>query len=282
MSDTLSRKENEANGTKKASSQAFGEEPNPSVIHRTSDEIYVGQKYSDSGKPSGKSETKKKESITKDIFILVAITLVAGCLLGAAHGVTKAPIAQAQADAKAKAQREVMENADHFETLYVLDQTGSAGDMTIPASVEEAVASASLATTTITQVDGAFDADGTLTGYVITADNPDGYGGNVTVMCGISPNADGGVTLEGISFLSLSETAGMGMRAREEWFINQFSGKTLNEGELLLYTKSGASRNNEIDAISGCTITTSAVTDDVNAALITAWKLSPDQKEDGK
>ena len=74
----------------------------------------------------------------------------------------------------------------------------------------------------------------------------------------------------------------MGMRAREEWFVNQFSGKTLNEGELLLYTKSGASRNNEIDAISGCTITTSAVTDDVNAALITAWKLSPDQKEDGK
>ena len=57
------------------------------------------------------------------------------------------------------------------------------------------------------------------------------------------------------------------MRARDEEFISQFDGKQIREGESLVYTKDGASEENEIDAISGCTVTTSAVTKDINAAL---------------
>ena len=275
MSDTQSRKENEWKGSDSASSQAFGEEMDPSVIRRTSDEIYVGQQY----RASAGQENQKKESIAKDIFILVAITLVAGCLLGAAYGVTKKPIAAAQANAKAKAQREVMSGADHFETLYDMGQTSSGDTLQIPDSL---IQETGLAATSIQQIDGAYDADGTLLGYVISVDDPDGYGGNVTLMCGVVPDADGSVTLQGISFLSLSETAGMGMRAKDDEFRDQFSGKTLREGELINYTKSGASENNEIDAISGCTITTSAVTDDVNAALIAAWELAGAEREAGK
>ena len=82
----------------------------------------------------------------------------------------------------------------------------------------------------------------------------------------------------GISFLALTETAGMGMRAKEESFLEQFSGKMIGAGQMLGYTKSGAPADNEIDAISGCTITTSAVTKDVNAAL-TAVRTVLEQEE---
>ena len=66
-----------------------------------------------------------------------------------------------------------------------------------------------------------------------------------------------------MSILSISETAGLGMRA-EEVLVPQFAGK---KADGFVYTKSGASADNEIDAISSATITTSAVVDGVNAGL---------------
>ncbi len=275
MSDTKNQTQDERKEQNLSSVQAFGEEPDPSANRRTSDEIYTGQQY----KASSKEAEKKKDSIAKDISILVVITLVAGCLLGVAYGVTKNPIAAAQAAAKAKAQKAVMSGADHFEPLYASDNTVQGGTDSISAQLVEAIQNTGLATTQIKQIDTAEDKDGKLLGYVITADDPDGYGGNIEVMCGITPNDDGTVTLEGISFLTLKETAGMGMRAKDPEFQDQFSGKKLDEGELIIYTKSGARQENEIDAISGCTITTSAVTDDVNAALVAAWQLVKDGKE---
>ncbi len=70
-------------------------------------------------------------------------------------------------------------------------------------------------------------------------------------------------TLNGISILEISETPGLGMKA-EEVLKPQFSGKNVAEFE---YTKSGAASENQIDAISGATITTKAVTGGVNAGL---------------
>ena len=61
-------------------------------------------------------------------------------------------------------------------------------------------------------------------------------------------------------------------------FLEQFSGKMIGSGQMLGYTKSGAPADNEIDAISGCTITTSAVVKDVNAAL-TAVRTVLEQEE---
>lgn len=77
--------------------------------------------------------------------------------------------------------------------------------------------------------------------------------------------ADG--TLNGISFLSISETPGLGMKADTDEFKNQFVGK---QTDAIVYTKTGASADNEIDAISGATITSSCVTNGVNAGLAAA------------
>ena len=54
------------------------------------------------------------------------------------------------------------------------------------------------------------------------------------------------------------------MEAKNESFQKQFQGKNV---EQFKYTKSGAKSDDEIDALSGATITTNAVTNNVNSAL---------------
>ena len=71
-------------------------------------------------------------------------------------------------------------------------------------------------------------------------------------------------TLNGISILSISETAGLGMKANTDSFKDQFKNKKV---EKFSYTKTGATSDDQIDAISGATITTNAMTNGVNAGL---------------
>ncbi len=237
---------------------------------RVSDEPYTGQSY----RESRPQKETVKDNVIRDVVILVLITLAAGFLLGAAHAVTSGPIALAQARARELAQRTVMQTAESFETLApaegIAPEAGE-GDPDADGGLLQAVNSAlekkGITGTEVTQIDRAKDASGNVIGYVVTCTNAEGYGGDVELMCGVTPGEDGSCRIEGISFLELTETAGMGMRAKNESFLEQFSGKRIAAGQMLAYTKSGNAAENEIDAISGCTITTSAVTKDVNAAL---------------
>ena len=67
----------------------------------------------------------------------------------------------------------------------------------------------------------------------------------------------------GMEFLTINETAGLGMNAQNPEFMDQFIGK---EGSFNL-VKDGASGDNDIQALSGATITSTAVTNAMNAAL---------------
>ena len=247
---------------------------------RVSDEPYTGQSYR---KDTAQKEPAK-DSVVRDVLILVLITLVAGLLLGAAYTVTSEPIARAHAKAREQAQRTVMQAARSFETMTPEEgdsqeaEEGRQEDGSLLEAVNAALADKGITSTAVTQIDLAKDAAGEAIGYVVTCTNAEGYGGDVELMCGVSPAEDGACRIEGISFLALTETAGMGMRAKEESFLEQFSGKMIGAGQMLGYTKSGAPADNEIDAISGCTITTSAVTKDVNAAL-TAVRTVLEQEE---
>ena len=104
------------------------------------------------------------------------------------------------------------------------------------------------------------DASGSPMGYVVTATSGDGYGGNITVSIGITTQGE----VKGIEFLTIGETAGLGMNADTPEWKGQFADKTV---ESFTVTKSGASADNEIDAIGGATITSNAVTGAVNSAL---------------
>ncbi|MDE5679836.1 MAG: FMN-binding protein, partial [Lachnospiraceae bacterium] len=109
------------------------------------------------------------------------------------------------------------------------------------------------------EIYSAFSHAGSLLGYVLLVTTKEGYGGNIELMVGITMEG----SISGISILSISETPGLGMQAGDV-LVPQFAGKM---AEAFVYTKTGAAADNEIDAISGATITTRAVTNAVNAGL---------------
>ena len=74
---------------------------------------------------------------------------------------------------------------------------------------------------------------------------------------------DKDLKVTGISFPeTLPETAGLGQKATLPEFYKQFAGKTTK----IAVKKGGGAGENEIDAISGATITSTAVTNTVNAS----------------
>lgn len=187
------------------------------------------------------------ESI-KNTISLMLITLIAGLLLGAVYEITKEPIRKENQKAKEEAYKAVFADADAFEDVKIdedkvakaLDEKG------LDATINEAMK--------------VLDKSGQQIGYVLTVTDHEGYGGDIQFAMGVQ--SDG--TLNGISFLSISETAGLGMKAKEDAFRKQFEGKKTDR---IVYTKNGAKADNEIDALSGATITTNAVTNGVNAGL---------------
>ena len=187
------------------------------------------------------------ESI-KNTISLMLITLIAGLLLGAVYEITKEPIRKENQKAKEEAYKAVFADADAFEDVKIdedkvakaLDEKG------LDATINEAMK--------------VLDKSGQQIGYVLTVTDHEGYGGDIQFAMGVQ--SDG--TLNGISFLSISETAGLGRKAKEDAFRKQFEGKKTDQ---IVYTKNGAKADNEIDALSGATITTNAVTNGVNAGL---------------
>lgn len=192
-----------------------------------------------------------KGGFMKDAMILFAITLVSGACLGGVYEITKAPIAAAEMAAKAEAYKTVLPAAETFE------EAGSADAL---AAANTEIAGLGYGNVTVDEAVSGKDASGAEVGYVVTSTSKDGYGGAITVSVGIE--ADG--TVSGIEFLTLAETAGLGMNADKPEWKGQYAGKNV---DLFTVTKNGASADNEINAISGATITSNAVTGAVNGAV---------------
>lgn len=209
---------------------------------------------------------KKKDIklMLKDATALLIITLVAGLLLGFVYQLTKEPIAKQEALAIQKACNAVMPAADHFTEL----------EYTISAATADKLASNGVS---IGTVYGAYTADNTFIGYVIQSTSSQGYGGNIVLYLGIDPFTETS-TLNGVSILSISETAGLGMRAGEV-LVPQFENK---QADSFTYTKTGSQSPTEIDAISGATITTKAVVNAVNGGLEVSEELFEKAVEEGK
>lgn len=91
-------------------------------------------------------------------------------------------------------------------------------------------------------------------GYVVRL-SVNGFGGAIDMMVGV----DTGCAVTGVSIISHSETASLGANCTRDDFRAQYVGAT---GELAV-TKDGG----QIDALTGATVTSRAVTDGVNSAL---------------
>ncbi|HJD42308.1 MAG TPA: RnfABCDGE type electron transport complex subunit G [Candidatus Mediterraneibacter quadrami] len=189
-------------------------------------------------------------NIVKNTLILTAITVVSGLLLGVVYDITKEPIAQAQENTKQEAYRTVLSDASEFETVEfdadaaasLLSENGYTSDV-------------------ITEIAEGMDAGGATVGYVISVQSSEAYDGSLSLSVGIA--SDG--TVKGIEMLEISETAGLGMKADEAEFKDQFKDKNVQK---FTYTKTGEDGDDKIDAISGATITTNAVTNAVDSALV--------------
>ena len=190
----------------------------------------------------------KKNTIVNDTIRITIITLVAGLGLGLVSEVTKAPIAEQDAKAKAAACQAVFAEADDFtETIDISNIGTELADAGLGGlvDIEEALVA---------------KAGGEALGVVVTVVDHEGYGGDIKFTVGIS-NTD---TINGISILSIGETPGLGMNATKPEFQGQFAG--MSASGLLEYSKTG--EEGKIDAISGATITTNAMTNGINGAIV--------------
>lgn len=204
-----------------------------------------------------------KETI-KNALILCTITLVAGFLLGGVYEITKEPRAKQQEITRTNAYKEVIKEAASFDELDV-DEKAVNGLLKSAGITEKAAV--------IDACIKAMDKDGNIIGYIVSATSKEGYGGNISLSVGF--DMEGNVT--GVSILSISETAGLGMEAKNESFLNQYKA----EGDALyIVNKSDNEDGINIDALSGATITSKAVTKAVNSAKIVDIYLMGTDKTD--
>lgn len=193
-----------------------------------------------------------KSGFMKDALVLFAITLVSGLCLGFVYDITKGPIEQATIDKNNRTYQEVLSVASSFTEVE-----GSAEKIAELASSGELAGFGGVAIESVLE---GTDASGAAVGYVINSLSNDSYGGAVKVSVGF--DADG--TITGVGIREINDTPGLGLKAKEPKFKDQYIGKNV---DALVVTKLGASADNEIDAISGATVTSNAVTNAVNTAF---------------
>lgn len=200
---------------------------------------------------------KKEEgsgfSIPKPAIVLAVITLIAGVALSGIYTLTKDTIEAQQLAAKAASFKEVVPGAETFE---VTDE--------ITAAIEElagGVYGTSYGKAYINEAYVGKDASGNVVGYAIGASSNDGFDGTVGISVGL--NAEG--AMNSIAFTELHETAGMGMKCGDPDFKDQFNGR--NVEQFTLNKAGGAASDEEINSVSGASVTSSAVVNAVNAAL---------------
>ena len=178
------------------------------------------------------TETKSFAASGKHILrlslSLLIISTVAALILAVVNTLTATPIAEYAAAKRQQAMESVMPGATVFSELYAEDET-------------------------IIGITGAYN--GTqFKGYCVEV-SPNGFGGPIRMMVGV----DYGGAVTGTVILEHSETAGLGAKAKEPEFLNQY----IDMSGTITVTNG----SNAIDAITGATITSKAVTNGINTAL---------------
>jgi electron transport complex protein RnfG len=207
---------------------------------------------------STEAKTKTKIQIDPKYVLwlagtLFAIAAIVALLLGYVNSITADKIAAIQAQKTQTALQSVFPDATFTEQDITAEETAiAAGDSTKSKLIA------------IYAVDGGG-------GYAIEV-GPSGFGGTIDMIVGV--DSEGAVT--GISVVSNSETSGIGTEVCKDkpnrngdGVLSQFAGKTAGTDNL--FTVNGGS--NEVDAISGATVTTKAITRGVNAAMLVYEKL---------
>lgn len=173
---------------------------------------------------------KNREDIIKPVGVLLAICIIIPLALSVTNKVTAKKIAELENE-NSKKNMQSLVSADDFEKC-------SDGGIEYYTAIK----------------------GGETAAYIFT-ESAKGYGGDVSVMTAVKPDG----TVAGVAILDVSgETPGLGQNAAKESFYSQYAGLK----KVVYLLKNGAkAENNEVDAVTGATITSTAVTRAVNAAL---------------
>lgn len=180
-----------------------------------------------------------KETIKLGITLLL-ITAISGAVLAVTNSFTGPIIEEIRREASFSALREIFPDAEDFQPLE-----------------EDELADIMAKNEVVREINQALDGDAVV-GYafkVVTG----GYGGDVATMVGI--HADG--TIAGIKVVENSETPNLGTKIEDKSFTDSFKEKA-TDSELMYVDNPSA--DNEVQAISGATVSTKAVVKGVNGA----------------
>lgn len=176
-----------------------------------------------------------KKISAKDILIptvsLVIICFVISLFISATNFVTKDIIKQQELENQKESRKVVLQSAVDFKEYEAID------DCYI-----------------------GYDENGKVVGYTFIT-QAKGYGGAITVMTGISSDAE----VQGVEILLQNETPGLGANAENSEFKDQYKQNVPKGGFKVIKSKN--TDEGEIEAITGATISSKAVTEAVNSAL---------------
>ncbi|MCL2801035.1 MAG: RnfABCDGE type electron transport complex subunit G [Treponema sp.] len=183
--------------------------------------------------------------IVKPAMTLLITAVITVTALSFVYNRTEEPIERQKLRIQETAMREVMPRAAEFKELNI-ENTGS-----ITAVYECFYSSEALA-------------DSVLIGYIVYL-SPEGYSGKIDLVVGVSIAEK---NISGMRVIRHTETPGFGAKAVREDFYRRFDGAALVPLGVVRHFP----EENEIQAITGSTITTKAITNAVNEAI--EWSLA--------
>jgi electron transport complex protein RnfG len=180
---------------------------------------------------------KKESTYFNMAFSLVVITLVSSTVLGYVYELTKGPIAAAKLAKKIHAIAQVVPKYDNnpVDEMYKLPVPGEKDSLEVYPAKE----------------------NGKAVGYAIRTFSHKGYGGDLWIMVGFSPEGD----IQNTVVLDMKETPGLGTKLTSEKFKSQFVGKNPAKFKLKVKKDGG-----DVDALTGATISSRAFTGAVQLA----------------
>lgn len=107
------------------------------------------------------------------------------------------------------------------------------------------------------------DSEGKLQGYAFTADFS-GFQGKIRIMIGVDPGFE---RITGLDVLENIETPGLGNKIVAKSWLDGFNGLSAVQEMTLVKNQAADKKNNEVEAITGATISSQAVVDGANAEL---------------
>ncbi|MCH5251411.1 MAG: FMN-binding protein [Lachnospiraceae bacterium] len=208
--------------------------------------------------------SEKKNTMIKDAIILCLITLVLGAILAGVYAMTKDTIDAKQKEANNEACAAVVISGDKVQDSDADALKKAEEYLTKHGLSNEEVADEGSSLIKHVEISEVHPTE--QGGYVFLATAKKGYGGDIGFALGVG--ADGAIT--GISITSQGETAGLGANCMDETWQKSFQGKTMPASPSENMYNKNAESDTQVQALSGATVTTKAITNAVKGILFFA------------